>query len=144
MLLTERAQAATLRRLLGSAGGVVPEIIELDDPQPRTSADLPPVHGRDLAYVIYTSGSTGRPKGVAIAHRSAVALLAWARSVFTDAQTARVVACTSICFDLSVFELFVPLTRGGTVILVDDALAVRDLDAAAAPTPTTFGGYKRK
>ena len=134
LLLTERAQAATLRRLLGSAGGVVPEIIELDDPQPRTSADLPPVHGRDLAYVIYTSGSTGRPKGVAIAHRSAVALLAWARSVFTDAQTARVVACTSICFDLSVFELFVPLTRGGTVILVDDALAVRDLDAAAAPT----------
>ncbi len=36
----------------------------------------------DLAYVIYTSGSTGRPKGVAIEHRSAVALLAWARSVY--------------------------------------------------------------
>ena len=37
----------------------------------------------NLAYVIYTSGSTGTPKGVAIEHRNTVALLHWARSVFT-------------------------------------------------------------
>jgi amino acid adenylation domain-containing protein len=77
----------------------------------------------NLAYVIYTSGSTGRPKGVAIEHRSAVAMVAWARRSFPPADLAGVLASTSICFDLSVFELFVPLACGGTVILVDHALA---------------------
>src|SRR5207253_2749035 len=60
----------------------------------------------NLAYVIYTSGSTGRPKGVAIAHRSTVAFIHWARSVFTPEELAGVLASTSICFDLSVFEIF--------------------------------------
>ena len=78
----------------------------------------------NLAYLIYTSGSTGRPKGVAIEHRSAVALVHWARSVFPPAELASVLAATSICFDLSVFELFVPLSTGGTVHLVDNALAL--------------------
>ena len=61
---------------------------------------------QSLAYVIYTSGSTGNPKGVMIEHRSAVAFLSWAHDVFTDEDLAGVLASTSICFDLSVFELF--------------------------------------
>jgi amino acid adenylation domain-containing protein len=77
---------------------------------------------RNLAYVIYTSGSTGQPKGVAIEHRSTVTLLNWAKETFTQAQIAGVLASTSICFDLSVFELFVPLSWGGQVILVENAL----------------------
>jgi amino acid adenylation domain-containing protein len=80
-----------------------------------------------LAYVIYTSGSTGKPKGVAIEHRSAVAFIHWANSVFTREELAGVLASTSICFDLSVFELFVPLSRGGTVILADNALQLPGL-----------------
>ncbi|MHC5729977.1 MAG: AMP-binding protein, partial [Nostoc sp.] len=60
------------------------------------------VRGENLAYVIYTSGSTGKPKGVAIEHRSSVALLCWAKEVFTSEQLAGVLASTSICFDLSV------------------------------------------
>jgi amino acid adenylation domain-containing protein/non-ribosomal peptide synthase protein (TIGR01720 family) len=76
----------------------------------------------NLAYVIYTSGSTGRPKGVAIEHRSTVALLAWSKTVWTSEQLAGVLASTSLNFDLSVFELFVPLTQGGRVILVENAL----------------------
>jgi amino acid adenylation domain-containing protein len=79
-----------------------------------------------LAYVIYTSGSTGRPKGVAIPHASAVALLFWAREVFRVEEIAGTLAATSICFDLSVFEIFVPLSSGGTVILVDNVLALLD------------------
>src|SRR6202035_2329066 len=89
---------------------------------------------RNLAYVIYTSGSTGRPKGVAIEHRSAAALLAWARQVFAPADVAGALAAPSICFDLSVFELFVPLTRGGTVILAENALALAGLPAASRVT----------
>jgi len=78
----------------------------------------------NLAYLIYTSGSTGRPKAVAIEHRSAVALAVWAREVFSPEDLAGVLAGTSICFDLSVFELFVPLAWGGRVILLDNALAL--------------------
>ncbi|HLL45660.1 MAG TPA: amino acid adenylation domain-containing protein, partial [Longimicrobiaceae bacterium] len=84
-----------------------------------------------LAYLIYTSGSTGRPKGVQIEHRSAVALLRWAAGVFPDDLLAGVLAATSLSFDLSVFELFLPLSRGGTVVLADDALAL-----AAVPART--------
>ena len=80
------------------------------------------VTARNLAYAIYTSGSTGIPKGVAIAHSSCVALLTWARTVFSDDELKGVLASTSICFDLSVFEIFVPLSWGGKVILVENAL----------------------
>ncbi|MGD9901824.1 MAG: amino acid adenylation domain-containing protein [Vicinamibacterales bacterium] len=86
----------------------------------------------DLAYVIYTSGSTGRPKGVALEHRVAAAMIRWARSAFDDADLAGVLAATSICFDLSVFELFVPLSWGGAVVLAGSALDLPRLPAAAA------------
>ncbi len=88
----------------------------------------------NLAYVIYTSGSTGAPKGVAIEHRNAVALLCWAGSVFSHRELAGVLASTSICFDLSVFEIFVPLSWGGKIILVEDALALRDCAAVGEIT----------
>ncbi|HKH48447.1 MAG TPA: amino acid adenylation domain-containing protein [Thermoanaerobaculia bacterium] len=87
-----------------------------------------------LAYVIYTSGSTGRPKGVAISHRSAAALALWAREVFTPEEMSGVLAATSVCFDLSIFELFVPLSLGGTVILAENALALPVLPAAGEVT----------
>ena len=77
---------------------------------------------QNLAYVIYTSGSTGKPKGVAVEHRNTTALLHWARCVFTPKELSAVLASTSICFDLSVFELFVPLSGGGKVILVENVL----------------------
>ncbi|WP_394849182.1 amino acid adenylation domain-containing protein [Pendulispora brunnea] len=83
-----------------------------------------------LAYLIFTSGSTGRPKGVAIEHRSAVARMAWARTRFSQDELACVLASTSICFDLSVFELFAPLSVGGTVVLVADALALAEMPDA--------------
>ncbi|HSK80849.1 MAG TPA: amino acid adenylation domain-containing protein, partial [Thermoanaerobaculia bacterium] len=81
----------------------------------------------NLAYVLYTSGSTGRPKGVAVEHRSAVARVRWAGEVYPPEDLAGVLAATSLGFDLSVFELFVPLSQGGAVILADDALAFPDL-----------------
>jgi amino acid adenylation domain-containing protein len=88
----------------------------------------------NLAYVLYTSGSTGRPKGVAVTHASAVALLGWAAEVFPRESLGGVLASTSISFDLSVFELFLPLTRGGRVILAGSVLDLPRL--AAAPWVT--------
>ena len=112
------------------------QAILVDDADTRRSlqsrpSDAPPVAAGPtaLAYVIYTSGSTGRPKGVAIEHRSAVALVSWAQGVYSAAELSGVLAATSICFDLSVFELFVPLASGGSVILAENALALPELPA---------------
>ncbi|WP_186001770.1 non-ribosomal peptide synthetase [Corallococcus sp. Z5C101001] len=80
----------------------------------------------NLAYVIYTSGSTGRPKGVMIEHHSATSFIAWAHGAYSEADLAWVLAGTSITFDLSVFELFAPLSRGGRVELVENVLALAD------------------
>ncbi|MEH1779521.1 MAG: amino acid adenylation domain-containing protein [Nostoc sp.] len=81
----------------------------------------------NLAYVIYTSGSTGRPKGVMIQHASTVAMLDWANKTFAMSAMQGVLASTSICFDLSVFEVFVPLCCGGKVILIENALLLPTL-----------------
>jgi amino acid adenylation domain-containing protein len=84
----------------------------------------------NLAYVLFTSGSTGTPKGVAVTHGSAVELVLWARQVFSPEELSGVLAATSLSFDLSVFELFVPLSWGGTVILAGNALDLPALPAA--------------
>ncbi|MCZ7438683.1 amino acid adenylation domain-containing protein [Micromonospora sp. WMMC241] len=94
------------------------------DPAGDATEPAAPVAADDLAYVIYTSGSTGRPKGVAIEHRSASTLLHWVRHTFDDTELGGMLAATSVCFDLSVFEIFGPLAWGGRVLLVDDVLAL--------------------
>jgi amino acid adenylation domain-containing protein len=76
------------------------------------------------AYMLYTSGSTGRPKGVLITHRNVVPLVLWGRRAFSAAQLARVLGATSACFDVSAFEIFVPLCAGGAVVVVENALAL--------------------
>ena len=83
----------------------------------------------NLAYIIFTSGSTGQPKGTAIEHRSVVSFVHWARSVFTAEEMAGVLFSTSICFDFSIFDLFVPLVWGGKVILAENALQLPSLPA---------------
>ena len=88
----------------------------------------------DAAYVLYTSGSTGRPKGVAIEHHSPVALVSWALGQLTSEELSGVVFATSICFDLSVYELFVTLCGGGRVLLVENALAIGTLGTELRPS----------
>jgi len=85
----------------------------------------------DLAYIIYTSGSTGKPKGVAIEHRSDIALFAWGKTVYSKNDLEGVLASTSVCFDLSIFEIFFTLTSGGRIILVKNALELPDLPKEA-------------
>lgn len=92
------------------------------DPKPASSSD-------NLAYVIYTSGSTGKPKGVAIEHRATVAFLNWAISVFSREKLNGVLASTSICFDLSVYEMFAPLCCGGSMIVTESILHLPSLPA---------------
>jgi amino acid adenylation domain-containing protein len=88
----------------------------------------------NLAYVIYTSGSTGKPKGVAISHSSVVTFLHWCRETFLPEELSRVLASTSICFDLSVFEIFAPLSCGGSTVVVSNALELAEAAKAAGVT----------
>ncbi|ONI78088.1 hypothetical protein ALI144C_32460, partial [Actinosynnema sp. ALI-1.44] len=74
----------------------------------------------NLAYVIYTSGSTGLPKGVMIEHRHTAAMITWATTTFTAGELANVLASTSVCFDLSVYEIFAPLAIGGSITLTEN------------------------
>ncbi|GHJ35503.1 amino acid adenylation domain-containing protein [Streptomyces sp. TS71-3] len=81
-----------------------------------------PVVPGDTAYVIYTSGSTGRPKGVAVRHGGCVAMLAEMDRIFAGCDLSGVSAASSICFDMSVMEIFAALCRGGAVVLVESAV----------------------
>ncbi|MBZ4423289.1 non-ribosomal peptide synthetase, partial [Myxococcus sp. RHSTA-1-4] len=100
----------------------------------RGDAPVSSVAPDHLAYVLFTSGSTGRPKGVALEHRSAVAFLRWTARAFAAEELAGVLASTSLNFDLSVFELFAPLTRGGAVVVARNALELPTLPAAGRVT----------
>ncbi|WP_149258720.1 non-ribosomal peptide synthetase [Actinomadura sp. K4S16] len=101
----------------------------------------------DLAYVIYTSGSTGRPKGVAIPHRALANFLLTTRDRLNLGTGDRLVAVTTIAFDIAALELLVPLTSGATVVLaardtVRDPAALARLLAGATVvqgTPSLLG-----
>ncbi len=113
--------------LAASLPPIAAHLVDLDAPlpaAPRSTLPAPRCRAENLAYVIYTSGSTGRPKGVTIRHRSAAALVQWSRETYDEKDLRSVVAATSVCFDLSVYELFVPLSVAGTVVMVDDVLAL--------------------
>ncbi|MDH4411803.1 MAG: amino acid adenylation domain-containing protein [Rhizobium sp.] len=101
--------------------GAVPRVYQ--DQQPDVHPDLPdvvmplPPGPQDTAYVIFTSGSTGRPKGVEIAHRGlSNFLLAMQETVGLKASD-RLLAVTTIAFDIAVLELFLPLTVGATTVI---------------------------
>ncbi len=88
-----------------------------------------PSHPENLSHIIYTSGSTGRPKGAAITHRATTAMLLGSRRVLGLESGMCVAATTSVCFDLSVFEIFAPLSFGGSLILAADALELPLLES---------------
>lgn len=120
LILTEEKQKQHLG-LRGNRFASIEEIREKTLNYPEQDAG-PRAVARNLAYVIYTSGSTGEPKGVEIEHHSAVGLLRWAKEEYSDDEMDVVLASTSICFDLSIYEIFGTLSRGGKAVLVKDAL----------------------
>ncbi|XCN74104.1 MAG: amino acid adenylation domain-containing protein [Candidatus Electrothrix aestuarii] len=71
----------------------------------------------DLAYIIFTSGSTGLPKGVAISHRGAVNTILDINRRFKVTAQDRILALSSLSFDLSVYDIFGMLTSGGTIVV---------------------------
>jgi amino acid adenylation domain-containing protein len=79
----------------------------------------------DIAYVIFTSGSTGQPKGVVIDHRGAVNTCIDINQRFAVSGRDRVLALSSLSFDLSVYDIFGVLAAGGAIVM-PDATGMRD------------------
>ncbi|MCB5168283.1 amino acid adenylation domain-containing protein [Streptomyces bambusae] len=110
--------------------GVLPEhtapdlfLDRLDLPADDSPLGLPT--GADqLAYVIYTSGSTGKPKGVAITHGNVVNGVLELAARVGMAPGKRLLAGTSVNFDVSAFEIFTTLAHGGVVEVVRDVLVL--------------------
>ncbi|ETA01566.1 non-ribosomal peptide synthase [Frankia casuarinae] len=100
--------------VIATAGGGPGE--EHDEESDEEKYDRGSPEGR--AYVIYTSGSTGRPKGVDVGHRALTNLLcSMARTPgFTEYD--RLLAVTTVCFDIAYLELLLPLVTGGQVEVV--------------------------
>ena len=94
--------------------------------QPATSLarDASSADGEDCAYVIYTSGSTGKPKGVRVPHRAVVNYLESIRDEPGMTESDRLVAVTTLSFDIAVTELILPLCVGAEIVLAAREVAM--------------------
>jgi amino acid adenylation domain-containing protein len=128
-------------QLLASLPAHRAEVLALDtnsaeiDRQPQSNpvTDTQPDH---LAYVIYTSGSTGNPKGVEVCHQSQANLLAHLQHSpgLTSADT--LLAVTTICFDTSTVDMYLPLVVGAKIVLVSSEVAADGFQLLAKLTET--------
>lgn len=112
VLLTQRAMMARLPAV---------EITVCLDDEPTSHAVASTRSDTSLAYMIYTSGSTGRPKGVAIEHQALVNFLSSMRKSPGLSHTDALLAVTTVCFDIAVLELYLPLLVGARLVLASTA-----------------------
>jgi amino acid adenylation domain-containing protein len=115
--------------------------------EPETSPCIR-LDSASVAYTIYTSGSTGKPKGVEVTHRNVVNLLCSMRQVPGLDERDRLLAVTTLSFDIAVLELFLPLITGAHLILAsretaqDPRLLIKLLNESKATvmqaTPATW------
>lgn len=121
---TEPIAAVTTTALAATLGAYDLTVIDVDDPAiaARPVTALPAPSPEDIAYLIYTSGTTGVPKGVAVTHHNVVQL---AVSLDDTLPGAGVWAqCHSYAFDVSVWEIWGALLRGGRLVVVpEDVMA---------------------
>jgi amino acid adenylation domain-containing protein len=83
-----------------------------------------------LAYILYTSGSTGRPKGVAVSHGAAINLCAAMLRKLRFQSSDAMLSLTTLSFDISVLELFLPLSCGARVVITPQSTAMDGLELA--------------
>nr|WP_280345500.1 non-ribosomal peptide synthase/polyketide synthase [Nocardia neocaledoniensis] len=111
---------------------------------PVTDAErLAPLRPQHPAYVIFTSGSTGRPKGVAVPHAAVVNQIRWITGEYGIGADDVVLFKTPATFDVSVWELFGPLSTGGRIVVASpdghrDPQYLADVIAAQRVTMTSF------
>ncbi len=119
------SQASLLGNIVSS------DVIKIDmisqqtrvDSYPQTNPDQV-TFSENLAYVIYTSGSTGKPKGTLLQHRGAVNMVDTFGRVYEIYKCARILQFASLGFDASVAEIFMALTHGAALYIVDRETAI--------------------
>ena len=109
----------------------VPNIICLDRDLPAIKAENPenlnyPVSLNDIVYTIYTSGSSGKPKGVQVEHHSLTNILIDVSKRLGISHQDRLLAITSLSFDISYLELYLPLLVGAQVYIVRRSTTLED------------------
>jgi aspartate racemase len=114
--LTEALATAGLHIVCLDAAGLMPGAGGTERPVSKVTPD-------NLAYVIYTSGSTGTPKGVQITHRSLVNCLVSLRRQPGLTEQDRLLAVTTLSFDIAGVELYLPLLAGARIVLASRAVA---------------------
>ncbi|MDQ0045096.1 non-ribosomal peptide synthetase [Variovorax boronicumulans] len=114
LLLT---QGRIRSRVPGSEALTVLEIDTLDVGGEPGHDPRVPLHGENLAYVIYTSGSTGKPKGAAVRHGSLFSCMRWMQDTYHLTQADTVLHKAPFGFDVSVWEMFWPLTSGVRLVV---------------------------
>ncbi|CCG98717.1 amino acid adenylation domain protein [Fibrella aestuarina BUZ 2] len=88
----------------------------------ETATDAPnPLTRTPYVCVLYTSGSTGVPKGVCLGHAGLIDLLRWEATQGPARPGSRTLQFCHLSFDASFQEIFLPLSTGGTVYLIDDS-----------------------
>ncbi|MFJ8623275.1 amino acid adenylation domain-containing protein [Kitasatospora sp. NPDC093550] len=140
VIVTETGLAERLTGLPADGSG--PAVVRLDAARAAIarqspSFTAPELDPDSLAYVIYTSGSTGRPKGVMITHRGLADFLTAMLDLPGLRPGAPVAALTTVSFDPSVLELYLPLLVGAAVVMATAEEARDPLRMAALITATT-------
>ncbi len=152
VVLTDRATRRDVADILASLGGQgdppVIEVLTVEDAAAATPARRRPVPPDAAAYTIFTSGSTGRPKGVTVPRGAVSALIGAFARLLPVGPADRLVALTTLSFDISVLELLLPLATGGQVVVADEAtttdaealrrLLVQSAASVLQATPATW------
>lgn len=116
------ADLASLRDRLAHDGPSSCNLIAFEDIErsSHTQRTAVPWPGSDhLAYILFTSGSTGTPKCVEITHGNLDALLRSARTILNLGTQDRYLASSTVSFDASITELFLPITAGASLVVSD-------------------------
>ncbi|WP_040695684.1 non-ribosomal peptide synthetase, partial [Nocardia vinacea] len=119
------------------------ELSEYSDAPVTDAERVAPLRPENTAYVIFTSGSTGRPKGVALPHAAVVNQIRWITGEYGIGADDVVLFKTPATFDVSVWELFGPLSTGGRIVVASpdghrDPQYLAEVIAAERVTMTSF------
>lgn len=136
----------TQRHLLGSVPDSRAKVVVLDSDWHEIAKEeagnpVDNVASRNLAYVIYTSGSTGKPKGVQIPHRAVVNFLTSMSEKPGLTAEDRLLAVTTLSFDIAGLEIYLPLSVGASFEIVSREVSSdgsRLLDKLAKSSPTVM------
>ncbi|MCP1426501.1 bacitracin synthase 1 [Paenibacillus xylanexedens] len=100
---------------------IMPELYETESLETYSAESINSgVTNDDMAYVIFTSGSTGKPKGVQIKHGAAANTILDMNERFNVTSSDRMMGISSLCFDLSVYDIFGAVSCGACLVLIDD------------------------